>query len=243
MTHRCDIIKRPRFCSTEILNKAIQFYDDYVRMHGLSFRQAIEHFETIAEGEVRSIFGVGRGADQRWRSCKGALYEYAVCRALDEILSSNPLLSQKIDIIHGSKLTSNSTLRNQLTIRNWSEILPDVDFVIVNKVYEKVVAVLSCKTSLRERMTETAFWSRELKPKGIEVIFITTDKDEEVTSDVNRYIVMHVLDYTVITNPDRYNKIVEEWKLKYGSRSDFNVMMSKIIDFNDIIKILQKYAS
>ncbi|MCR6693022.1 MAG: BsaWI family type II restriction enzyme [archaeon YNP-LCB-003-016] len=115
--------------------------------------------------------------------------------------------------------------------------------MIVNKVYEKVVAVLSCKTSLRERMTEAAFWSRELKPKGIEVIFITTDKDEEVTSDVNRYIVMHVLDYTVITDPDRYNKIVEEWKLKYGSRSDFNVMMSKIISFNDIIKILQKYAS
>jgi type II restriction enzyme len=117
-----------------------------------------------------------------------------------------------------------------------------VDFVIINKVINNVMAIVSCKTSLRERLTETAFWRGELKQRGIEVIFITTDKDGEITSDVNRYMVMHVLDYTVITDINRYNQIINEWRKKYGNMIDFNIMLSKIISFNDIVKVLHKYA-
>jgi type II restriction enzyme len=158
---------------------------------------------------------------------------------LDEILTRDTSLSQRIDIIHGSKL---SAYKKQLVIRNWSDILPDADFAIINKKCGKVVAVLSCKTSLRERLTETAFWARELKPKGIDVIFITTDKDEEITAEVNRYIVMHVLDYTAVTDPQRYNRIVHEWRRSYGSKPDFNSRISKLLRFIDIIPLLQQYA-
>jgi type II restriction enzyme len=225
-----------------------KLYDGYVKSSNKNFIEAVELFENIAEGGVRLQFsrilaGAGknqRSIDQAWRSCKGSLYEYAICRALNEILTGDTSLAQRIDIIHGSKLDIYA--RKQLVIRNWSDILPDADFAIINKKCGKVVAVLSCKTSLRERLTETAFWARELKPKGIDIIFITTDKDEEITAEVNRYIVMHVLDYTVITDPQRYDKIIDEWRRSYGNKPDFNIKINKLLKFIDIISLLRQYA-
>lgn len=224
-------------------------YNDYVNKTSMSFLQAVEKFEEITEEYIRPKFinvledsgKSSRSIDQAWKSCKGSLYEYAICRALDEFLMRDTSLAQRIDIIHGSNLNVNT--KNQLAIRNWSDILPDVDFVIVNKICGKVIAVLSCKTSLRERLTETAFWAKELKPKNINVIFLTTDKDEEITADVNRYIVMHVLDYTIITDPNRYSRIVSEWKRKYGNKYDFGDMIKKVLNFRDIVTLLQQYAS
>jgi len=241
MSSKCDF--KPRFCSSKVFNVIKRFYDDHIRDNRLSFRQALQYFESISEKIIRPKLGSGRSTDQAWRSCKGSLYEYAVCRALDEILSSDLLLSQKIDILHGSKLEYDLNLRSQVVIKNWSDILPDVDFVIVNKSCNKAMAVMSCKTSLRERITETAFWSKELRPKGIEIIFVTTDKDGEITSsDINRYVVMHVFDYTVITDSNRYEQIIEEWKRKYGYREDFCTLINRVISFNDIERILHQYA-
>jgi len=244
MSDRCDF--EFRMCGESRLLK--ELYDDYVKGNKRKFLEAVEKFEEIAEKYVRKKFSEElertgrdqRSIDQAWRSCKGSLYEYAICKALDEILIENTSLAQKIDVIHGSKL--NVSTRNQLVISNWSEILPDVDFIIINKNCRKAVAVLSCKTSLRERLTETAFWARELKPKGIDVIFITTDKDKEITAEVNRYIVMHVLDYTIITDPQRFNKIINEWRRSYGNKADFNIKINKILKFVNIESLLQQYA-
>gem|GEM_PF-635611 len=255
MSNECKF--KPRFCRINIFNELKRLYDEYVTNNQLDFRSALERFETIAEETIKpKIIKLlitlkdkkrlneaqnKKSIDQKWRSCKGSLYEYAVCKALNEILMNDPSSAQRLDIIHGSQL--NDPIRKQLTIKNWSEILPDADFVIINKASNKVVAILSCKTSLRERLTETAFWAKELKPKGIDVIFITTDKDEEVTADVNRYIVMHVLDYTIITDPNRYNEIISEWRGRYGDRQDFDSMINKVISFRNIIEILQQYVA
>jgi len=244
MSVRCDFDFK--MCSQSEFLK--ELYDNYVNTSNMSFLQAVEKFEELAEKFIRPQFSSilarsgksSRSVDQAWRNCKGSLYEYAICRALDEILTRNTSLAQKIDVIHGSRLDAH--IRNQLAISNWSDILPDVDFAIVDKVCGKVVAVLSCKTSLRERLTETAFWARELKPKNISVIFITADKDKEVTADVNRYVVMHVLDYTIITDPNRYYEIVDEWKRKYGSKLDFKNMIKKVLGFKDIMTLLQQYT-
>jgi hypothetical protein len=245
MDDRCDF--KFRMCAESSLLKKL--YDEYVKSCNKKFLEAVEEFENIAEGGIRpklseilaSSGKTQRSVDQAWRNCKGSLYEYAICRALDEILTRDASLVQKIDVIHGSKL--NVYIRSQLAIRNWSDILPDVDFAVINKNCRKVVAVLSCKTSLRERLTETAFWVGELKPKGIDVIFITTDKDREITIEVNRYIVMHVLDYTIITDPQRYNEIINEWRRIYGNKPDFNIKIRKVLKFADIVLLLQQYAT
>jgi type II restriction enzyme len=246
MNDRCDF--NFKMCSEG--SRLKELYDEYVRKSKKKFLETVEEFEDITEEDIRPKFSeilkksgekTQRSIDQAWRSCKGSLYEYAICRALDEILTGDASLAQKIDIIHGSKLNMN--IKDQLTIRNWSDILPDVDFAIINKSCRRVVAVLSCKTSLRERLTETAFWSRELKPKGIDIIFVTTDKDEEITMETNRYIVMHVLDYTIITDPKRYDEIINEWKKKYGDKPDFNDNIRRVLKFADIVSLLHQYAA
>jgi len=245
MNARCDFDFR--MCAEDRLLKKL--YDEYVKNSKKKFLETVEKFENITENDIRPKFierlkkssKSQRSIDQAWRNCKGSLYEYAICKALDEILAEDVSLAQKIDVIHGSRL--NTHVRNQLTIRNWSDILPDVDFAIINKNCGKVVAVLSCKTSLRERLTETAFWAGELKPKGIDIIFITTDKDEEITIETNRYIVMHVLDYTVISDSRRYDEIINEWQRNYGRRPDFEINIKKVLKFADIVSLLRQYAT
>jgi hypothetical protein len=61
---------------------------------------------------------------------------------LNEILINDPFLLKKIDVIYGSKLKFHPVLKDQIVIRNWSDILPDVDFVIINKVINKVMAIV-----------------------------------------------------------------------------------------------------
>lgn len=74
--------------------------------------------------------------------------------------------------------------KDQIKIENWSEILPDADMLLIDRKKRFARAIISCKTSLRERLTETAFWKREQEKSdrtiNVRVIFITTDKDNEL---------------------------------------------------------------
>ena len=128
--------------------------------------------------------------------------------------------------------------KDDIVIRNWSEIFPDVDLLLVEKETNKILAILSCKTSLRERLTETAFWKREMekvrKRDSIKLVFITTDKDRELRTDTNRYILQHVVDYTFITNPHRYAELIEAYRKKYGKNKDFEDFIEKIKPIDEI---------
>ena len=217
-----------------------QKYDNEIKMRGDSYINALINFDNIAENKVRSILGTGTSADQAWKSCKGALYEYAVCKAIEEIFNNIPELNSKLDVIHGSMLKQKH--KNQITITNWTDILPDVDFAVIDKSTEIVRAIISCKTSLRERLTETAFWKKEIQNRKIEYVFITTDKDDELRNDRNRYIVMHVLDYTIITDPAQLNNVINTWRTKYGNKSDFNQLIMKIGGIRKLCEVLCQYA-
>lgn len=119
---------------------------------------------------------------------------------------------------------------DQIVIRNWNDILPDVDILLVEKETNAVRAIISCKTSLRERLTETAFWKREIEKIGnkkLKLIFITTDKDNELKIDTNRYILLHVIDCTFVTNPRKYEQLLATYQERYGDRKDFYKLFEK----------------
>jgi type II restriction enzyme len=63
--------------------------------------------------------------------------------------------------------------------------LPDVDLVIYEPMTCKVVAVLSSKVTLRERVTQTGYWNYKLSSsnftKHIKVFFIMLDEDRTLT--------------------------------------------------------------
>lgn len=63
--------------------------------------------------------------------------------------------------------------------------LPDVDIVIFDPKDSTIVAVLSCKVTLRERIAQTGYWKIKLASdiitNNIKVFFITPDEDGTLT--------------------------------------------------------------
>jgi len=93
-----------------------------------------------------------------------------------------------------------------LTVRygRWA-LLPDVDLVIYEPNTCKVVGVISCKITLRERIAQTAYWKLKLASEPLRMhikgYFITADEDGDLVKGMsnpsrNRIIVEHELDGT-----------------------------------------------
>lgn len=63
--------------------------------------------------------------------------------------------------------------------------LPDVDIIIFNPKNSKIVAVLSSKVTLRERIAQTGYWKIKLASdkvtQHIKVYFVTPDEDGTLT--------------------------------------------------------------
>ena len=64
--------------------------------------------------------------------------------------------------------------------------LPDVDLVIYEPITFKIIAILSSKVTLRERIAQTGYWKLKLSNDGItkhiKVLFITLDEDSTLTN-------------------------------------------------------------
>ncbi len=231
-------------CKSEIYEKIVNKYNVITEIEFDSdFIRSISQFDYIAEEKIRTLiydYYKTRSANQAWKSCKGALYEYAVLRAFQQILNNDQKLS-KLFFVQPYK--RNDRKLDQLKISNWTDITPDVDIVIVDKSTNKIKIIISCKTSLRERLTETAFWKRELEKqettRDVKIYFVTTDKDNELRQENNRYIVLHVLDLLILTNEENYKRLIEQYKRKYYNREDFHILYDKIIYIGDLEKYLK----
>ena len=125
---------------------------------------------------------------QSWRAWKGKNYEklilYITKREIEEL---------GLKIIRGSTLErkkpKNLTLEESKVKRNvsvdYGEFglhLPDVDLIVYNPESCEVVAIMSGKTSLRERIAQTGYWKIKLSDddltKHIKVFFVTPDEDD-----------------------------------------------------------------
>ena len=235
-------MKRRGFrCKKEVLEQLRHRYDEITTTDFKGdYLRILENFDIVAEGSLRNIlyphYDSRRSADAAWRTCKGSLYEYAVFKVVNKIIFEQQDLKQKFIALVGDDALIE--YKEQLVIRNWNEIFPDVDILIIEKETNDVKAIISCKTSLRERFTETAFWKRELEKrsntKNIKLIFVTTDKDDELRVDTNRYILLHVIDCTFVTNPHKFQQLMDTFKYRYGKREDFYELLSKVRNISEI---------
>jgi len=234
-------VRRGFKCKKEVLEVLKQGYDDIVmrRFQG-NFLEALKNFDSLAENSLRNIlrgyYPNQRSRDQAWKTCKGSLYEYAVFKYIQNIVKNDKMLKDKIIVMMGDEALI--LHKDQIVIRNWCDIFPDVDILIIEKKTNSVIAILSCKTSLRERLTETAFWKRELEKRRnmteIKLVFVTTDKDNELRTETNRYILLHVVDYTFITDPEKYDRLIGAYEKKYGNRDDFHKLLKRIKFIDEI---------
>ncbi|HMN32434.1 MAG: DNA modification methylase [Chitinophagaceae bacterium] len=129
--------------------------------------------------------------EQSWRAFKGKNIEKLI-----EFIIVDEIRNIGLEVINGNSLerTTGNNLteglgkikRNLLVdFGEYGSHLPDVDIVIYNPKTFKIIAVLSSKVTLRERVAQTGYWKLKLSAdkvtKHIKVFFITPDEDGTLT--------------------------------------------------------------
>ncbi|MEM2917362.1 MAG: BsaWI family type II restriction enzyme [Candidatus Bathyarchaeia archaeon] len=130
--------------------------------------------------------------EQSWKSFKGKNLEKLIIYIIKDEVERLGL-----KIIEGSKLerTSSNNLSFELSsvkrnlLIDYGEFgshLPDVDIIIYNPKTYKIIAVISSKVTLRERIAQTGYWkiklSRDKVTEHIKVFFVTPDEDGTLTT-------------------------------------------------------------
>ena len=126
--------------------------------------------------------------EQSWKGFKGNNLEKLIVHIIKDEVESLDL-----KIVKGSKLdrTKPQNLSEELSkvkravsvnYGEWGLHLPDADIIIYDPRILKVIAILSSKSTLRERIAETGYWkiklSQDAVTKDIKVLFVTPDEDD-----------------------------------------------------------------
>jgi hypothetical protein len=156
-----------------------------------------------------------------------------------------------LEVLTAGEAKSNEIIMRKLAVKYGDFLLlPDVDSAIVwmdpiNKWESKILAVISCKTSLRERIAQACYWKLKLVTsdvqKGIRVFLTTADHDN---------------DFAIGDLGERFNgksrdRVISEHELDgiYILREDFKVgwqsQKVKLFEciFEDIINIIKQRPS
>lgn len=166
-------------------------YETKKKKHGDKAYRYISELLREAK-EKHHLDFAGNDHEQSWKAFKGKnlekLIEYII---IDEVHNLG------LEVINGNSLerTRGKNLSEQLgkVKRNllvdfgeFGHHLPDVDIVIYHPTTCKVVAVLSSKVTLRERIAQTGYWKLKLASdqitRHIKVYFITPDEDGTLTT-------------------------------------------------------------
>lgn len=130
--------------------------------------------------------------EQSWRAFKGKNLEKLI-----EYIIKDEVESLGLKIVNGNKLEKTrienlprelSQVKHNLLVDygEFGSHLPDVDIVIYHPKSCKILAVLSSKVTLRERIAQTGYWkfklSKDKVTKHIRVFFVTPDEDETLTT-------------------------------------------------------------
>jgi type II restriction enzyme len=155
--------------------------------------QAYRHISSVlreAKSQHRRDFQ-GTDHEQSWRAFKGKnlekLIEYII---MDEVvaLGLKVVNGNSLERTNGSNLTKELSQVKRNLLVDYGEFgshLPDIDLIIYNPAHSKIVAVLSSKVTLRERIAQTGYWKIKLSSdeatKHIKVYFVTPDEDGTLT--------------------------------------------------------------
>jgi type II restriction enzyme len=125
--------------------------------------------------------------EQSWRAWKGKNLEKLILYIIKkevEALGLKMVDGNKLERTRSENLPPELSLVKRNLLVDFGEFgahLPDVDIIIYEPNTYKIVATLSCKVTLRERIAQTGYWkiklSKDEATKHIKVFFITPDED------------------------------------------------------------------
>ncbi len=172
------------------INDLIKIYETKKKKYGL---QAYRHISNVLKEakELHRKDFLGNDHEQSWRAFKGKNLEKLI-----EYIITDEVRALGLELVNGAGLerTGSANLSKELSLvkRNlivdygeYGAHLPDVDMIIYDPKTSKVVAVLSSKVTLRERIAQTGYWKIKLASdeatKHIKVYFVTPDEDGTLT--------------------------------------------------------------
>jgi len=181
----------------------ITIYESKKAQYGENAYKHISNLLTEAKEQHKADFLVSEAAkkarkegrepdhEQSWRAFKGKNLEKLI-----EYIITDEIQSLGLKVINGNSLerTEGKNLPEELSkvkrnlLIDYGEYgchLPDVDLIIYEPKTHKIIAVLSSKVTLRERIAQTGYWKVKLVAdnitKHIKVYFITPDEDGTLT--------------------------------------------------------------
>ena len=225
----------------------IRFYEEKKRQFGADAHKHISNLlkeakevhkkDFLRSATAKRAISESRQPDheQSWRAFKGKNLEKLIVHIIRKEVESLGL-----KIIEGNALerTNSANLSKELSMvkRNllvdygeFGSHLPDIDIIIYNLKDSKVIAAISSKVTLRERIAQTGYWKIKLASdkvtEHIKVYFVTPDEDGTLTikkpAKKGRAIVevdtdgSYVLSETNIEESDKvkmFNKFIEDLK-------------------------------
>lgn len=127
--------------------------------------------------------------EQSWRAFKEKNLEKLI-----QYIITDEVEKLGLKVVNGNQLERSMNLSEELSqvkrnlAINYGEFglhLPDVDIIIYNPTNYRVLAVISSKVTLRERIAQTGYWKFKLLQdevtRHIKVYFITPDEDGTLT--------------------------------------------------------------
>jgi type II restriction enzyme len=189
-------------------------------------------------------------SEQSWHVYIGNKFQnviYSIIKGYFTRLKSKDPTFESLSVFTESEIKRNEIIERKLAIKYGEYfMLPDTDMVIVDHNFtepwkSEILAIISCKTSLRERIAQACYWKLKLLSsdvtKNVRVFLTTTDNDEDffIKSKRREYEGKH------------RNRIIAEYELDgiYILREDFRkdwesekVKRYEAI-FDDLIRIFE----
>ena len=110
---------------------------------------------------------------QSWRAFKGKNFQKLLQHIITESIEALGLKVVNGDTLDSRRLSPElAAVKENVTIdyKEFGKRLPDADIVVYNPEDSGVVAVISSKTSLRERIAQTGYWRFKLLEMKIQNI-------------------------------------------------------------------------
>ncbi|MGB9721277.1 MAG: BsaWI family type II restriction enzyme [bacterium] len=133
----------------------------------------------------------GKDHEQSWKAFKGKNLEKLIIHIIKEEVEQLGLKIVRGDTLEKtqpknlSKELSTVKRRVCVDFGEYGLHLPDADIIIYEPEKVEIIAILSSKSTLRERIAETGYWKIKLLQdsitKNIRVLFITPDEDGDLT--------------------------------------------------------------
>jgi hypothetical protein len=167
--------------------------------------------------------GPEKDAEQSWKSVSGNAFENIVLQMFTTQLGD----LQSLKAVQWKSLPEQ--LKEPLSERLWvrGEIRPiiaesDVDFVAYEvrdgDIPKRILAVYSCKVSLRERFQQDLFWAERLRERGIRFCFVTLDNDGDLTKAATTGDLSSKAAKMSVAVYDRIYMFCDELEIQYYTR-------------------------